>query len=90
MGVQLTRLGLFLLLQFIMEEKLEVVVAYGRATDDRDEAATSLVRITDYSSRAVSFLSRLICTYQCGSTSRGATCGLAGAPETCAYCAHTV
>lgn len=50
--------------QFFMEEKLEVVVAYGRATDDRDEAATALVRITDYSSRAVSFLSRLICTHQ--------------------------
>ena len=37
-----------------------MVLAYGRATDDRDEAAIALVRITDYTSHAVSFLSRLL------------------------------
>jgi len=76
--------------QVILDEKLDAIVAFGRATDEREEAAISLVRITDYSSHAVVFLSRLLGAppASCGTGAAHAllTCripaGLAGRPTT--------
>ena len=46
--------------QFFMSKTLDVIVAYGMSTDEREDAAKTLVRISVYTDHAVDFLSRLL------------------------------
>jgi len=43
-----------------MSKTLDVIVAYGMSTDEREDAAKTLVRISVYTDHAVDFLSRLL------------------------------